>query len=761
MWDPASDAFARSVIRGLSSHPRRLDCSYLYDARGSALFEAITRLPEYYLTRAETRLLERHAGEIRIAAGVPVLAELGAGSALKTRLLLAAWLEQGPARYVPVDISAEHLAASSTELRRLFPTLQVNEIAGSYAQALPRLKPHSPLCLLFLGSSIGNFDPDESASLLGAIADNLSAGDHLLVGVDLVKDPATIERAYDDSAGVTAQFTRNLFVRMNRELGTDIDPESIDHVAYFNRDLARIEIYARFRRPTVVCLPRYGCRFHLARGEMVLTEISRKFDAAGRSLAPERHGFRPVAEYLDPLDHYGLLLWQRRKLAPPPSCQSQKERELAAVRADTLKIIEPLSSRQMTAQHSSLMSPIVWDLGHIANFEEQWVSRACRDGRRLDDDAGRHDGIYDATRHPRVARAELALLDPDAACGFLRRVRAHTLSALRGWRASDSPLARDGYVFAMLAQHEAQHAETILQSVQLLPGLEYEPFWRETLQAVGRESAVSLDGGREIWIPPGAFRMGTDDRICAYDNERPSRMVELDGYFIDGTPVSNGDYLRFVEEDGYSRFELWCEAGRRWLLESGVRHPQQWQPDGDGGWLENHFGRIAPLRLLQPVVHVSWFEAEAFARWAGKRLPTEAEWEKAASWDLEREGKRLFPWGDTSPDREKCNLGQRSFAPGEIGSLPESASYFGCEQMIGDVWEWTASEFLPYPGFEVFPYAEYSAIHFERGYRVLRGGSWATNPVAIRNTFRNWDLPQRRQIFAGFRCARDGRLRMP
>jgi iron(II)-dependent oxidoreductase len=145
----------------------------------------------------------------------------------------------------------------------------------------------------------------------------------------------------------------------------------------------------------------------------------------------------------------------------------------------------------------------------------------------------------------------------------------------------------------------------------------------------------------------------------------------------------------------------------------------------------------------------------AYARWAGKRLPTEAEWEKAAAWDLETRVARLYPWGDEPPMDEHANLDQRTFAPAAVGAYPAGRSFFGCHQMLGDVWEWTASTFAPYPGFEAFPYREYSEVHFHRDYKVLRGGSWATQPVAIRNTFRNWDLPQRRQIFAGFRCAAD------
>jgi iron(II)-dependent oxidoreductase len=257
-------------------------------------------------------------------------------------------------------------------------------------------------------------------------------------------------------------------------------------------------------------------------------------------------------------------------------------------------------------------------------------------------------------------------------------------------------------------------------------------------------------------VPAGSFEMGTDDRRWALDNERPAHEVWVDRFRIDLHPTTNGEYLRFVEDGGYAQPSLWSELGRAWLAEARPAHPAMWLRLSDGSWWERAFGQIVPLVLDQPVVHVSWFEADAYARWAGKRLPTEAEWEKAASWDLERGTKRRYPWGDRPPTPELANLDQTTFRPAAVGAYPGGRSYFGCHQMLGDVWEWTATDFGPYPGFEAFPYAEYSEAHFDEGYKVLRGGAWATQPIAIRNTFRNWDLPERRQIFAGFRCAADG-----
>ncbi len=185
--------------------------------------------------------------------------------------------------------------------------------------------------------------------------------------------------------------------------------------------------------------------------------------------------------------------------------------------------------------------------------------------------------------------------------------------------------------------------------------------------------------------------------------------------------------------------------------------PKHWYQKEPHDWWTQRFGFDDPLRMDAPVVHVSYYEADAYARWAGKRLPTEAEWEKAASWDPKTETKRLYPWGNEppAPGGARANLDQLAFGPAEVGAYPAGASAYGALGMIGDVWEWTSSEFSAYPGFEAFPYPEYSEIFFDESYMVLRGGSWATRPGAIRSTFRNWDFPIRRQLFVGFRCARD------
>jgi iron(II)-dependent oxidoreductase len=248
--------------------------------------------------------------------------------------------------------------------------------------------------------------------------------------------------------------------------------------------------------------------------------------------------------------------------------------------------------------------------------------------------------------------------------------------------------------------------------------------------------------------------MGTSTDSWALDNEKPAHEVDLSSYLIDTVPVSNAAYRAFVEAGGYDDERLWTASGWRWRCESGKRSPAFWFRDA-GSWMRRRFARVEPLPDEEPVQHVCWFEADAYARWAGRRLPTEAEWEKAASWDPDTRSKLRFPWGDEAPSDDLANLGQRRYHPTASGSYPAGASPSGALQMVGDVWEWTSTEFTGYPGFRSFPYKEYSEVFFDDGYKVLRGGSWATDPLACRTTFRNWDHPIRRQIFSGFRTARD------
>ncbi|MCD2113634.1 ergothioneine biosynthesis protein EgtB [Rhodococcus rhodochrous] len=416
-------------------------------------------------------------------------------------------------------------------------------------------------------------------------------------------------------------------------------------------------------------------------------------------------------------------------------------RHLERARART-EVLTSVPEQDLTAQHSPLMSPLVWDLAHIANQEERWLVRVA--GRRPAV-RGDIDDLYDAFRHPRATRTGLPLLDPDAARGYARAVRDLTWDVLED-SAFDDELTREGFVFAMVAQHEQQHDETMLATHQLRQG-------PSLLDAPEAPRTGTVRETERVRIPAGTFEMGTSTDPWALDNERPAHVVEVPEFELDAVPVTNRRYLGFVEDGGYERPELWSEAGWQHRLDAGLGAPQFWSCDDETGWSRTAFGRTMPLHPDEPVVHVCFHEAEAFARWAGGRLPAEAEWEKAARWDPATGRSRRFPWGDEDPGPDHANLGQRHLGPAVVGSYPQGASPLGVHQLIGDVWEWTSTPFTGYPGFRAFPYREYSEVFFGDGHRVLRGGSFGTDEVACRGTFRNWDLPIRRQIFAGLRVA--------
>ncbi|HEX2203049.1 MAG TPA: ergothioneine biosynthesis protein EgtB [Longimicrobium sp.] len=428
-------------------------------------------------------------------------------------------------------------------------------------------------------------------------------------------------------------------------------------------------------------------------------------------------------------------------------------RDVAALLQDarerTLLLVSPLPEAELLAQHSKLMSPIVWDLGHIAHFEELWLVRNLEGPVEFVE----MPGMFNPFENPRATRGALPLPGFSGSVGVMADIRRTVLRKLEEGGASPEAgaLLRDGYVFRMVAQHEYQHNETILQALQLKEDPPYRAPRAFPVPA-GRPVAADADG--MVRFPGGTVEIGTDDRSAAYDNERPRHAVELKPFRIGAWAVTNGEYARFIEDGGYERPELWTEAGWKWRQEAGLEAPQFWTRS-EVGWMTRSMDRVMLVDPQRPVCHVCWYEAAAYARWAGARLPTEHEWEAAASWDPATGAKRDYPWGNEPPTAYDANLDQLSFETAPTGAYPRNLSPVGCYGMIGDVWEWTSSDFHGYPGFESFPYPEYSEVFFGPDYKVLRGGSWATRPGAVRNTFRNWDYPIRRQIFSGFRIARD------
>jgi gamma-glutamyl hercynylcysteine S-oxide synthase len=358
-----------------------------------------------------------------------------------------------------------------------------------------------------------------------------------------------------------------------------------------------------------------------------------------------------------------------------------RARKLADVREATLALVAPLDDDVMHRPLDPIMSPLVWDLAHIAAYEDLWAVHRLAGEPLLHEELAAN---YDAFETPRAVRGDIELLDREQALAYMVQVRARTLDVLERVGSDD--------LHELVMLHELQHTETMRQALFLggqpggepdgLPALDGEPGWIE--------------------FKADEFEMGAErNGRFVYDNELPRHRVTTGSFAIQNFPVTNASFLSFAEGGGYEYRPWWTEEGWAWKQCYDITHP--------GGWAEG-----PPSDLGAPVQHVSWFEADAFARSQGARLPTEAEWERAATWD---QGTGL--------------------------------------QGIGAVWEWTASDFGGYPGFEPYPYREYSEVFFGKGYKVLRGGSWAASPLVATRTFRNWDLPERRQIFSGVRLARD------
>ena len=419
--------------------------------------------------------------------------------------------------------------------------------------------------------------------------------------------------------------------------------------------------------------------------------------------------------------------------------------ELLAARDRTTLLTTAVDEPDLVKQHSPLMSPLVWDLAHIANQEEFWLVREVGGGTPLHPEI---DPLYDAFEHPRATRPTLPLLPEAEARRYGHEVRGRVLDLLdRVHFDNGERLLDGGFAFGMVAQHEVQHDETMLATHQLRVG---PPVLSAPPPPSAPADATALPA--EVHVPGGPFTMGTSTEPWALDNERPAHEVNLPAFYLDTAPVTNAAYAEFIADGGYDDQRLWTADGWAHRQHAGLTAPLFWRWAGE--WLQTSFGLTSPLIPNEPVLHVCWYEADAFARWAWRRLPTEAEWEMAARWDPATGRSRRYPWGDEEPTAARANLGQRHLRPAPAGAYPEGAAPSGARQLIGDVWEWTSSGFLPYPGFVAWPYKEYSEVFFGPEYKVLRGGAFGVSPVASRATFRNWDYPIRRQIFSGFRTAR-------
>ncbi|ERN43210.1 hypothetical protein KR51_00001070 [Rubidibacter lacunae KORDI 51-2] len=412
---------------------------------------------------------------------------------------------------------------------------------------------------------------------------------------------------------------------------------------------------------------------------------------------------------------------------PYASTQSSKQAIVQAFeqcRTRTLDWFATLDRANLCRQAHPEFSPVGWHLGHIAFTEALWILERCAGES---DPFPEHRQLFAADGLPKTARQELP--NTEFLCEYLHVVRD------RVWRYLDrAPLEQQARLWWWLLQHECQHNETIAIVLQLQ---RWNP--AELQPPTARPIRSVLDTSEMAFVPAGPCTIGSDR--LAQDNARPACPVELDAFWIDRYPVTCEQFREFMAVGGYRQRQWWCEDGWHWLQSNPVAQPLYWSDD-------RAFDR-------HPVYGVSWYEATAYARFVGKRLPTELEWEKAACWDPIAGRARDYPWGNAAPTARLGNydgfVGQTS----AVDAHPAGASTLGCTDLLGNVWEWTASGFDGYSGFAPYPYSGYSRSYFDRRHRVLRGGSWATRPWALHPCWRNWYQPHVRQVFAGFRCTRD------
>ncbi|HEV2424101.1 MAG TPA: selenoneine synthase SenA [Terriglobia bacterium] len=452
---------------------------------------------------------------------------------------------------------------------------------------------------------------------------------------------------------------------------------------------------------------------------------------------------------------------------PAEESPRQLARALQEGRARTLELIADLSDEQMIGPRLAIVNPLRWEIGHVAWFQEYWVLRHFRKEAPTRREG---DSLYDSARIAHDIRWDLPLPSKAETLAYIQ----HVLDRVLEKQENPGPAAGDGteeydeaYFMRLALFHECMHAEAITYTRQTLnyaaPGIS------GARSRSGSPEAVTSEGGDgrhlrpvlgDAEIPGGTFLLGsTRNTAFVFDNEQWAHPVTLKPFRMSRTAVSNTEFAAFVDDAGYQRRDLWTEEGWRWRVSAVADHPVYWQKQAGGRWLRRNFDEWIRLEPRRPVLHVNWYEADAYCRWAGRRLPTEAEWEMAASAEpsSDRRGltphKRLFPWGDEAPTPARANLDWRAMDSVDVDALPAGDSAFGCRQMIGNVWEWTATDFGPYPGFSPGPYKEYSAPWFE-DHKVLRGGCWATRSGLIRNNYRNFYQPHRRDVWCGFRtCA--------
>lgn len=434
---------------------------------------------------------------------------------------------------------------------------------------------------------------------------------------------------------------------------------------------------------------------------------------------------------------------------------TQLGKELVDHLLDTRKreseLMDDLTNEQMLGPGMHIVEPPIWELGHVGWFQDRWINQGLDKQPPHSQDA---DNLYDSYNIPNAERWELMFPSRAETKQYNQEVLDKIIQRLVG----REPSAEEDYYYRLSLNHEDMHSETMVHIRQTLdyPVPELDDIDPESFK-LHIDTSFEL---HDVEIPGGTYMLGApqDIPIFVFDNEKWAHPVEVEPFQIGATPVTMGQYREFVEAGGYQDRSAWSDEDWDWLQKSGQTQPVYWKKDGDQ-WIRKYFNSFKPIEDFLPMVHVNWFEANAYSRWAGRRLPTETEWELAASAELSSDGKgfttakRIYPWGDTRPAPFQANLDARAMDVIDVRALPKGDSAFGLRQMVGNVWEWTADTFDAFPGYIIDPYDTYSEPSFGQQ-KVLRGGCWSTRWRVVRNTFRNFYTPDRNNIFAGFRTVK-------
>jgi ergothioneine biosynthesis protein EgtB len=425
------------------------------------------------------------------------------------------------------------------------------------------------------------------------------------------------------------------------------------------------------------------------------------------------------------------------------------------VRRLTIELCEPLEIEDFVVQTESFMSPPRWHLGHVTWFYEQLLKKYHRNFKPYKEDFSFYlNSYYQAFGKPfnKSRRGTISRPTVKETIAYWNHINRQVSEFLNSAEIKLNIL-KD---FMLAFNHEWQHQELMVYDIQHLLQDKYKPKeLKKTPNTNGTSHKKEM-----VKIPGGIFELGFDilkwkDQF-AYDIEMPQHKIYLNDYYIENAPVTNGEYIEFIKDGGYKNFKFWLDEGWQWVNREKIEAPLYWEQDEGGNWFKCDFKgkRFIDNFANEPVTNISYFEADAYARWAGKRLPSEAEWEKAAGWDEDKGVKRLYPWGDNVPDEFNSNLLEsKIWAPADIFTYEKGKSYYGIYGMIGDTWEWTSSEFTAYPGFKS-GFAEYNDKWFSNQ-KVLRGGSFGTPKDSTRNTYRNFFKTHERWLISGFRCAKD------